>query len=281
MRARSLIGTVVVSTLGSIMILATPASAQRDRDKPRTDAEWLEDCRDDWSDDDDEIHCELRAHGAKASGATISVDGRRNGGASITGWDRDSIHIRAMIKTRARTESRAKELATSVTTDLAAATLAADGPNTSGRDSWWVSYDIMVPRRSNLSVETVNGPIHVENVTGRIELDATNGPIAISGVGGDVRSRTQNGPMIVELTGTKWDGAGLDASTQNGPVQLTIPKNYSAELETGTHNGPMNFGLPITVQGRINPRRITTTLGSGGPRIRVVTHNGPVVVDED
>lgn len=281
MHARSLIGTVAASTLGSFLLLATPALAQGDRDKPRSDAAWLEDCRDDWSDDRDEIHCELRTRGRKASGATIAVDGRRNGGVSITGWDRDSIHIRAMIKTRARTEDRAKELAGQVQTDLDAATLAADGPSTSGRDSWWVSYDIMVPLRSNLSVETVNGPIGVENVSGRIELEATNGPIMLTGVGGNVQSRTQNGPMVVELTGTKWEGTGLDASTQNGPVQLSIPKNYSAELETGTHNGPMNFRIPITVHGRINPRRITTTLGSGGPKIRVVTHNGPVVVDED
>lgn len=280
MPARSLIGTVALSTLGSVLLFATPALAQKDRDEPRSDAEWLEDCRDNWS-DNDEIHCELRTRGAKATSATISVDGRRNGGATITGWDRDSIHIRAMITTRARTEARAKELASEVRTDLAAAILAADGPNTSGRDSWWVSYDIMVPRRSNLSVETVNGPIHIENVTGKIELDATNGPIVLTGVGGDVQSRTQNGPMVVELTGTKWEGTGLDASTQNGPVQLSIPKGYSAELETGTQNGPMNFGLPITLQGRINPRKITTTLGSGGPRIRVVTQNGPVVVDVD
>ena len=280
MRARSLIGTAAVSAFGATLLLATPAFAQKQQDKSQSDAEWLEDCRDNWS-DNAETHCDLRTRGAKATGATISVDGRLNGGATITGWDRDSIHIRAMVSARARTEDRARELAGEVRTDLAAATLAADGPNTSGRESWWVSYDIMVPRRSNISVETNNGPIHIENVNGKIELRATNGPVILSGVGGDVQSRTQNGPMIVELTGTKWEGAGLDAATHNGPVQLSIPKGYSAELETGTQNGPMSFGLPITVQGRINPRQITTKLGSGGPRIRVVTHNGPVTVDED
>ena len=279
MSARSWLGRIALAGIGSMLLLPAPALAQATQQ--RADAAWLEDCRDGWRGDDREIHCELRQHGFKATGATISVDGRRNGGATITGWDRDSIHIRAMVRGQSRSEERAKELAASVLTDLSGATIAADGPKTSGRDSWWVSYEIMVPRRSNVSVETVNGPIDVENVHGRIELDATNGPIHLSGVAGDVRGRTQNGPMIVELTGTKWDGAGLDASTQNGPVKLTIPKNYSAELETGTQNGPMSFGLAITIQGRLNPRRITTTLGSGGPRIRVVTQNGPVVVDEE
>ena len=281
MSARSRLGQVALMGIGSMLLLPALAAAQVVTTQSRDDEAWLEDCRDGWRGNDREIHCELRQHGSKSTGATISVDGRENGGATITGWDRDSIHIRAMVRGQSRSVERAKELAASVRTDLTGATIAADGPSTSGRDSWWVSYEIMVPRRSNLTVKTVNGPIDVENVDGRIELEAVNGPVHLSAVAGDVRSRTQNGPMIVELTGTKWEGAGLDASTQNGPVQLTIPKNYSAELETGTQNGPMSFGMPITFQGRLNPRRITTTLGSGGPRIRVVTQNGPVVVDED
>jgi hypothetical protein len=43
----------------------------------------------------------------------------------------------------------------------------------------------------------------------------------------------------------------------------------------------MDIGFPITVQGRIgmgSRRRITTTLGSGGPTIRAVTTNGPAVI---
>ena len=33
-----------------------------------------------------------------------------------------------------------------------------------------------------------------------------------------------------------------------------------------------------TLMGRIGGRRITTTLGSGGPTVRVVTTNGPAIV---
>lgn len=259
---------------------ATVADAQERRGDRRSDDAWLEDCREGWTDRDEEIHCELRQGGSKATGATIRVDGRRNGGVSITGWDRDSVHVRALIKVRGRTAAEARELAAAVKVDLTGVTPSADGPASSGRNSWWVSYDIMVPRRSNLWVQTVNGPINVADVTGKIELEATNGPVQMTGLAGDVKGRTQNGPLIVELTGERWEGAGLDASTQNGPVQLSIPKNYSAELQTGTQNGPMSLGIPITVQGRINPRQISTTLGSGGARVRVMTQNGPVAVEQ-
>jgi hypothetical protein len=41
----------------------------------------------------------------------------------------------------------------------------------------------------------------------------------------------------------------------------------------------MNIDFPITVQGFIG-RRITTTLGQGGPRVRATTTNGGVRIRE-
>jgi len=60
-------------------------------------------------------------------------------------------------------------------------------------------------------------------------------------------------------------------------VNLYIPAGYNARLETGTVNGPMRFDFPVTVQGRIT-KQLSTDIGSGGPTIRAVTTNGPVVV---
>jgi DUF4097 and DUF4098 domain-containing protein YvlB len=94
-----------------------------------------------------------------------------------------------------------------------------------------------------------------------------------------VRARTTNGPLDVDLTGSHWEGVGLDAETSNGPVNLGVPTDYSARLELGTVNGPFNvaFPLTITVEGRLG-RRMTTTLGAGCAPVRVVTTNGPVSI---
>jgi len=94
-----------------------------------------------------------------------------------------------------------------------------------------------------------------------------------------VHASAQNGPLSIELMGTKWDGAGLDAETQNGPADLTIPDNYNAKIEFGTVNGPMDVGFPmtVTINGRIR-NRISTTLGNGGAPVRVLTTNGPMTV---
>jgi hypothetical protein len=50
-------------------------------------------------------------------------------------------------------------------------------------------------------------------------------------------------------------------------------------LETGTVNGPMSIDFPITVQGRIDTKRLSMDIGGGGPTVHVTTTNGPVTVD--
>lgn len=153
------------------------------------------------------------------------------------------------------------------------------GPGRDDHQSWGVSLVVKVPRKSGLRIETVNGPVSVEDVSGNIEVTARNGPVSLHRVGGDVRARVQNGPLSVVLAGKVWDGKGLDAEAMNGPVDLGLPDGYNAELETGTVNGPMDLQVPLTVtlQGRVKDR-IHTTLGRGGPPVRVVTTNVPITI---
>jgi DUF4097 and DUF4098 domain-containing protein YvlB len=142
-----------------------------------------------------------------------------------------------------------------------------------------VSYEVRVPQRSDVRAETVNGPVSATDVAGRLDLETVNGPMTLSDVAGDIHARATNGPLRVTLAGARWEGAGLDAETTNGPATLAIPDGYSARLETGTVNGPMRVDFPITLQGRIGRMtRITTTLGAGGAPVRVVTTNGPLTV---
>ena len=242
------------------------------------DEDWLERCRDsDWRGRSSAVHCEVRETRLPATGRVITVEGRQNGGVDVEGWDRNEILVRARIQSRADSEQEAREMAGRINIETSGANIRAEGPSSQRDASWSVSYQIMVPRSSDLNVRTNNGPIAVEDVSGAMELQATNGPLVLRRVGGDVHGRTTNGPLRVELEGDRWNGSGLNVETTNGPVVLRLPANYSARLETGTVNGPINTELPITVQGRLN-KQITAELGSGGPTIRAMTTNGPVTI---
>ncbi|HSP35252.1 MAG TPA: hypothetical protein VLU46_13125, partial [Thermoanaerobaculia bacterium] len=75
-----------------------------------------------------------------------------------------------------------------------------------------------------LTAHTQNGPLSIRNSRGTIDATATNGPISITGGSGNVKLAATNGPVSVKLDGASWEGGSLDASTENGPVSLRIPR---------------------------------------------------------
>jgi len=244
-----------------------------------SDADWLDDCR---SGGDDswrrrEAYCEIRETGAKAPRGTISMDGLRNGGVSVTGWDRDSLVIRTRIRAQARTREEAKAIAAQVRTVIRGSEVFVEGPRNDDDAQWNASLYARVPRKTDLRVGTRNGPVAVEDVTGDIDVQTSNGPLSLRDLGGTVRARTTNGPLSISLTGSRWNGSGLEARTSNGPLTISVPDGYNARLEAGTTNGPVSLGFPITVVGRIT-RDISTELGSGGATIRATTTNGPLSI---
>ena len=145
--------------------------------------------------------------------------------------------------------------------------MSADGPHTSGRESWSVSYRLAVPTPDGPRSEDRNGGISIENVDGRLEFTTVNGGVKLTDVGGAVHGRTSNGGVEVDLDGATWQGEGLDVETSNGGIRLRVPEQVPARLEAGTVNGGISVDMPITLQGRID-REISTNLGGGGPLLR-------------
>jgi hypothetical protein len=255
--------------------LLVPLTARaQDEDRARN---WHKNCE--YRGNYDRAHfCELRNFTLRPGGK-ISVDGHENGGVSFFGWDRNEVKVVAMIQTNADDDSQAEALAKQIRINTEGGHISAEGPSSVSRKWWSVSYEIYVPRRSNLEAVTRNGGVSAADVEGELDLHATNGGIRVENVGGDVRGETTNGGVTASLTGTSWRGKGLDLQTTNGGINLTIPRGYNANLETGTTNGGMRVDFPITVRGLIG-RRIQTQLGSGGPPVRVMTTNGGVRISE-
>lgn len=271
--------TPLLAALPLLAVLLAPGPLAAQRGAHRTADDWLADCRDRRDDGDRVRACELREMGFRPTGRAVRVDAGPNGAVSIVGWDRDSVHVRAVVQAWAASDADAAALLREVRVEVSGTTVASDGPESGRRRMWAVHFEVSVPRQSDLTAETVNGPVAAQDVAGRLDLRTVNGPLVLGGVSGDVHARTSNGPLTVDLSGARWEGAGLDAETQNGPVTLSIPDGYSAQLETGTVNGPMQIDFPITLQGRLGRMtRIRTALGSGGASVRVVTTNGPLTV---
>jgi hypothetical protein len=264
--------TVYLPAAVVALFAALPAHAQRDRDESAS--EWLADCRRGWGDRD--VACDVRESTIAAPrGGRVVVDGGMNGGVTVRGWDRSEIRVVAKMQAQARSEADARDLLRDIRIETSGARIRADGPRGGRNEGWSVSFEVYVPRRSDLELETHNGGIRVADVDGSVTFDAVNGGVRLDNLAGNVRGDTQNGGVTVSLAGDRWRGDGLDVRTQNGGVDIYVPSRYNAELETGTVNGRFDIDFPVTVSGRLG-RTLSTRLGDGGPRIRVMTTNGGV-----
>ena len=256
-----------------LVLFATVASAQNQDRAER----WRDNCEHDWNNERARV-CEVRTYTISPT-TTISVDGGPNGGVSFIGENRRDVKIVARVQASADDNATATAIARQVRVITDGGEIHAEGPSQRNHDSWSVSYDVYIPNATNLEAHTTNGGIAAEAVKGEMNFEATNGGIHLSDVAGSVHARTTNGGVTANLSGTTWQGQGLDLETTNGGATVYVPRGYNAQLETGTTNGGMQVDFPITVRGSLR-RHITTQLGSGGPLVRVVTTNGGVHIAE-
>lgn len=214
-----------------------------------------------------------------AASRSINVDGRQNGGINIKGEDRADILVRACVQSWGKTDEAARAIASNIRI-ATSGTIKAEGSD--GDKDWSVSYQILVPRATNLNLKAHNGGISISGVEGTAEFETMNGGLNVSNAAGSIKGRTRNGGVNVVLEGNSWKGSGLDVQTTNGGVNLRMPENYAAHVETGTVNGGFNSEIRgLTVEktdenGRRRATRISTDINGGGAPIRVITTNGGV-----
>ncbi len=215
--------------------------------------------------------CEMREQTIAAT-ARFTIDGRTNGGISVKAWNRSDVLVRSQVRAQGDSDGDAKATAAQVIVHATGGVISADGPS---QKTWSVSYEVFVPRTTDLVLTAHNGGIHIDGVQGNIEFTTSNGGVHLSHLAGQVKGRTQNGGVHVELAGVRWEGQGLNVQTKNGGVHLQIPAHYAAHLETTTVNGGVHseFSEMVLPRGK---RDVSADLGGGGALVRVETVNGGV-----
>jgi hypothetical protein len=232
-----------------------------------------------WSSEDRVSYNEIREMTVSAGG-TVAVDGRQNGGISVTGEDRADVLVRACVQAWGKSDGEARALAESVRIGTGPITT-----ESSSNENWSVSYDVRVPRSTNLDLKAHNGGIAIANVDGTIGFETMNGGVSLNNLSGDVKGKTINGGVNVALTGAAWKGTGLDVTTTNGGVNVMMPANFAAHVETGTVNGGFSSDIPSlnaekpTGQERPRATRISTDINGGGVPIKLRTTNGGVRIN--
>ncbi|HWJ23981.1 MAG TPA: DUF4097 family beta strand repeat-containing protein [Gemmatimonadaceae bacterium] len=145
-----------------------------------------------------------------------------------------------------------------------------------GHNTGDVSVDFVVrlPKGTPVDVSTVNGSLGVSGATAEVRASTVNGGIEATSSGGPVIASTVNGDVTARMGAL--GSEDLRFETVNGSVTVEMPAALDADLDLSTVNGRLTSDYPMTVEGRINPRHLTATIGKGGRRLKVSTVNGSV-----
>ena len=234
---------------------------------------------------------------AKAQAPVLSVHPHANGGTQVVGWDNADYSVTA-CKAVAAGDS-AERVLSEISVSIVGGTVSTHGPSGVDRD-WTVYLLVRSPKSAAIDLDTMNGPISLYDVDGKLtahahngpiglhnfsgdaEISAQNGPISVEGSSGNIRIKTENGPISVDLKETNWNGRGLSADAHNGPVTLRVPNGFQSSFVVESTHAPMSCRASICESARKTwdqeHRRIE--YGSSPAVVHLSTVNGPVSVEE-
>ena len=225
---------------------------------------------------------------------TVTEGGRldlsnENGSVEIQSWDRSEVRVRAEIRLKAASSRAAEEAMEEfrVRASQEGNVITVSSRKPRGADgflSWLagkqievdVDYEIMVPQRFDIDVETVNGSIEAKSLAGVLELDSVNGRIAVRNARGSVSADTVNGSIEVELVDVA-NAGGMTFGTTNGSVTLSLPADAGADFDAATTNGRISSDIPLTTES-VSRSKVRGTLNGGGVPIKVRTVNGSIKI---
>jgi hypothetical protein len=227
----------------------------------------------------------------------LRVSGPQNGGLRVRGEARGDYHVRLCKFAAGGSQDEAAAQMAQIRLVVNDGVVTTTGPADNNR--WRAFVYVDAPERGEMSLDAQNGPLAVEGISGRVvartqngplavknctgttEVDAVNGPLALSELGGTVRATSQNGPLAIELAGSAWEGEGLDARANNGPLSLRVPESYQSGVQvTLSNHGPLSCRAKSCAQALQQWQSGRGQLLFGGPTpvVRVAAMNGPVAI---
>lgn len=217
----------------------------------------------------------------------------------VKAWDRGEYAVETCKIAVAETKGAAEQILAGISVARSAGHLTTAGP-ASPDGNWQLYFIIHAPRNGNVDLATKNGPVSVEGIGGnvkvraingpvsvadcggRVDAQTTNGPISFRGGSGDVHITAKNGPISLTLAGDTWNGAQLEAHTDNGPVSLTVPENYrsAVRLQTSGH-APLSCNIDAcrNAMTDASSEQRMIRMNGAADTIRVSTNNGPVSIN--
>lgn len=230
---------------------------------------------------DAEAHDQWTRHYSLAEGGTLEIH-NTNGRIQVSPGDGDAVDIEATRTAKAATDEEAQrtlktiEIAETVSPDHILIDSTTHGITFGFGPSRQVDYVVHVPRRAGVTLKTTNGNLNVTGLGGTFRATATNGRIRATDLENGATITTTNGAVTLDFA--RVSDADISCRTTNGAISVTLPRSANAQISASVTNGTIrttNLDLQTTESSR---RRLSASLGTGGPLIHLQTTNGLIAL---
>jgi len=189
-------------------------------------------------------------------------------------WDKNEARVKATIS--ARSKSRIEGFRLNI--EKKNNKIIVEGSSSWGSNVE-VKYNVSIPRRFNVALDTGGGSIFVGDLHGKIEADTSGGSIKVGDVDGDVDVNTSGGAISVgRVTGVvKVDTSGGSIYIESGG------RTVDAETSGGSINiGPSHGNVNADTSGgsiSVAHAKGSIAVDTSGGSIRIEGSDGNVVAD--
>jgi DUF4097 and DUF4098 domain-containing protein YvlB len=126
-------------------------------------------------------------------------------------------------------------------------------------------------------LELDSGDLRVSNVNGAVKLGTHNEDVDAEDISGPLEIADSHGDVTIRYSNPPTQRIGV--SDDSGEVNLRLPDNSSFQITAVSQSGEVDseFEAPsLRLVNDANVGRLTGTVGSGGPKVTIVTSYGTI-----
>ena len=127
-------------------------------------------------------------------------------------------------------------------------------------------------------LNTSGGDIEVGRAGGMAKLTTSGGDIEIDDAAGGLQAKTSGGDIEVAFTNALTEDCTLGSS--GGDIEVKVPRTAGFQLDAATSGGDVKAaGLTLTIeQGGLGKSKLAGTVNAGGPKLKLRTSGGDIVI---
>jgi hypothetical protein len=143
---------------------------------------------------------------------------------------------------------------------------------------------VVIERASGeLRLRADDGSIIGRNLEGKVDAATDDGDIDLAGVFDGLEAKTADGDIRIEARGFRSSNAGWNVRALDGSIEVRLPAGAAAEIDAIVNDGRIVSRLPA-LEGRERgeeARRLRGKLGEGGPLLSFTALDGRIELGQN